>query len=94
MESIFLTCIIDAFEKRDVMSTDVTNAFIQAIFLRNPGEDRTIMNITGKLVDILVNMHPEVYKDYIVLEKGKRILYIEILKAIYRMLEAALLWYQ
>ena len=94
MESIFLTCIIDAFENRDVMSAAVPNVFIHAIFSRNPGEDRKIMKITGKLVDILVNMYPEVYKDYVVLEKGKRVLYVEILKAIYGIMEAALLWYR
>lgn len=94
VESVFLTCVIHAHKGRDIMSADVPNAFIQAIFPRTPGQDRTVMKITGKLVDILVNMHPNVYRNYVVLKKGKRVLYAEILKAIYGMLEAALLWYQ
>lgn len=52
------------------------------------------MKITGKLVDILVNLHQDIYGDCIVLEKGNKVLYVEILKAIYGMLETALLWYQ
>ena len=75
------------------MLADVPNIFIQGAFSREPDEDRTTMKTMGKLVDILVNMHPEVYKDYIVTEKGKRVLYAEIPKAIYGMLEATLLWY-
>ena len=71
MEAIFLTYIIDAYDYRDVMSADVPNAFTQAVFPRDPGEDWTTMKITGRLVDILVNMHPEVYQDYVVVEKGK-----------------------
>ena len=94
IEAIFLTCIINAYKYQDTMLADVPNAFIQAVFLRESGEDRTIMKITGRLVDILVNMHLEVYKDYVVIEKGKQVLYVEILKAIYGMLEAALCWYR
>ena len=94
MEASFLTCIIDPYEYRDVMSADVPNAFTQAVFRRDPDKDRTVMKITGRLVDILVNMHPEVYKDCVVVDKGKRALYAEILKAIYGMLEAALCWYR
>ena len=63
------------------------------MFPREPGEDRTAMTTLGKLLDTLVNMHPEVCRDFAVLKKGKRVLHVEILKAIYGMLEAALLWH-
>lgn len=69
MELIFLMCVINAYEHRDIMLANVPNAFIQEIFLSKPGEDRTIMKITGKVVDSLVNMHPEVHVDYAVMEK-------------------------
>ena len=29
IESLFLTCLIDAYEGRDIMSMDIANAFIQ-----------------------------------------------------------------
>ena len=92
VESAFLTCIADAHEERDVMSADAPNAFIQVMFPRSPGQDQTIVKIAGKLVDTLVNMHPEVHKDYVVPEIGKRVLCAEMLKATCGMLEAALSW--
>ena len=83
--------MIGAHEGRDVMTTDIPNAFIQA---QMPEKDEmVIMKITGKLVDILVNMHPEEYEEFVVYENGKKVLYVEILQAMYGMLEAALLWY-
>lgn len=69
MDSAFLTCIIDAYKEQDVMSADAHNAFVQAMFPRSPGEDWTIMKITGRLADVLVNMHQEVHKNYAALKK-------------------------
>ena len=93
-DALMITCAIDAFEKRDIMSLDVPNAFIQTDApLKKIGE-RVVMKIRGRLVDWLVEMAPDAYKNYIVIENGKRVLYLIILKAIYGMLEASLLWYQ
>jgi hypothetical protein len=43
---------------------------------------------------MLVNINPELYGPALVLENRKKVLYAEVLKAIYGMLEAALLWYK
>ena len=51
------------------------------------------MKIVGPLVGILVAMHPEECQEYVVYEKDKPVLYVEILRALYGMLESALLWY-
>ena len=56
-------------------------------------DEKVIMKITGELVDVLVNMHPDTYAEYVVYEKDRKTLYVEILQALYGMLEAALLWY-
>ena len=94
-ESIFLTAIVDAKERRDVMSNDVPNAFIQAWMPKQKdGEARVIMKITGVLVDYLVDIAPEVYGPYVVFENGRKVLYVQVLKALYGMLVAALLWYK
>ena len=53
-----------------------------------------IMKITGVLVDLLVQLAPEVYTTYIVYENGQKVLYIQVLQAIYGMLQASLLWYK
>ena len=91
LESILLTGIIDTHKGRGIMTTDIPNAFIQAPMPKR--EEKVIMKSTGKLVDILVNMHPEQYEEYVVYKKNKKVLYVEILQALYSMLEVALLWY-
>ena len=95
LEGIFLTAIIDAKEQRDVMSADIPNAFIQAQMPEvQEGEERVIMKITGMLVDLMVEIDPGRYGPFVVFENGKKILYVQVLKALYGMLVAALLWYQ
>ena len=95
LESIMITGVIEAKEERDVMSNDIPNAFIQAyIPTKQPGEDRVVMKITGMLVDMLIEIDPEKYASAVVLENKKKVLYVQVLKAIYGMLEAALLWYK
>ena len=69
--------MIDTHKGCDVMTTDIPNAFIQAPMPEK--DEKVIIKITGKLVDILVNMHPEEYKEYIIYEKSRQFLYVEIL---------------
>jgi hypothetical protein len=89
LESILITGVIEAKEERDVMTCDIPNVFIQAYLpKKEPGEDRVVMKITGVLVNMLVDINPELYDPAIVLENCKKVLYVEILKAIYVMLEA------
>jgi hypothetical protein len=60
------------------------------------GNERVIMEITGVLVDMLVELNPELYGPYVVYERNRRnkILYVQVMRAIYGMLEAAILWYK
>ena len=60
MESISFTTVIDAKKNRDIMTTDIPNAFIQAHMpeIKN-GEHPVIMKITGVLVDLLVKLAPD-----------------------------------
>mgnify|MGYP006205022333 CR=1 FL=1 len=95
LESILLTAAVDAKENRDVMSADVPNAFIQTKMPeRKEGEERVIMKITGVLVNLIVDIAPEIYGPYVVVEKGKRVLYVQVLMVLYGMLVASLLWYK
>ena len=52
------------------------------------------MKIRGALVDMLVQIAPEIYKDFVSYERGQKILYVQVLKAIYGMLQSALLFYK
>ena len=52
------------------------------------------MKITRVLVDYLVEIAPEIYGPYVVFQNGKKVLYVQVLKAIYGILVALLLWYK
>jgi hypothetical protein len=95
LESIMLTAMIDAYEGRDVMTNDVPNAFIQALLPpTKPGDPRVIMKITGVLVDMLIAIAPDVYGGFVTYEGKREVLHVEVLRAIYGMLQAALCWYE
>ncbi|CAJ1943974.1 unnamed protein product, partial [Cylindrotheca closterium] len=92
-EAITTTCVIDAHKGRDIMTLDVPNAFIQTYMPdAKEGEDRVYMKITGMMVQILIDMAPE-YREYVVLENRKPIIYVRVLRAIYGMLQSSLLFY-
>ena len=57
------------------------------------GKEWVTMKIAGVLVDMLVQLNPEIYGPYIVFEKQQKVIYVQVLKAIYGMLQAALLRY-
>ena len=95
LESIMITAVIDAKEKRDVMTADVLNASIQAKMPEGQkGDEQVMMKITGVLVDMWVQLDPGLYGSHVVLENGKKVIYVQVLRAIFGMLQAALLWYQ
>ena len=94
LEAIFTLAAIDAHEGRDVMTADIPNAFIQTEMPDTPGKDKVIMKITGVLVDMLVQLDPITYEEHVVFEKNRKVLYVQVLRAIYGMLNASLLWYK
>ena len=72
LESIMLTSAIDAKEEREVMTVDIQNAFIQTKMERKENDDKIIMKITGIMVNMLVQISPEVYGPKVVYQKGKK----------------------
>ena len=74
------------------MSLDIPNAFVQTSI--PPGDEKVIMKIRGVLVDILYELAPEVYQAYVVRGCKHKPLYVEMLKALYGMLVASLLYYK
>ena len=63
LEDIITTGVIDAGQERDVMTLDTSNAFLQTEIALDG--DNIIMNIRGKLVDILIEICPVVYDKYV-----------------------------
>jgi len=46
------------------------------------------------LVGLLVKVAPNIYGSFVVFENGRKVLYLQVLRALYGMLQAALLWYK
>ena len=89
-----LTAVIDVHEGRDIMCADIPKAFIQAEMPNiSDGEERVTMKISGVLVDMLVQLSPKIYGPSLCLRNNKRSSTFKCWKAIYGMLQAALLWY-
>jgi hypothetical protein len=92
-ESVILTSIVDAEERRDTAVIDIPNAFIQTRVEKK--EDQTIMRITGELVDSLLEIAPGVYDDYVYLnKKGVKVVIVRCKNAIYGTMVASLMYYR
>ena len=74
------------------MTVDVPNAFVQTEI--DQSGEKILMKIRGVLVDILVGMEPEDYKDFVVVHGKHKVLYVWMLKALYAMLVSSLLSYK
>jgi hypothetical protein len=88
-EAVFLTAVIDALEERDVAVLDVPGAFMQADM-----DELVHVRFTGKMVDLLLDIDPVMYGPCISYEKGEKVLYVELLKALYGTLRAARLFWE
>ena len=90
MEAVLLRCIIDAEEERDVAVIDIPNAFIQT---RAENEKYMVyIRVRGILVDLLIEIVPDVYDPYVKLDKKRtKVLILQCLNAIYRTRVASLL---
>ncbi len=93
-EAILLTAAIDAAEERKVITVDIPNAFVQTDVSDDKDGDRICMVVKGPLVDMLIEIEPETYSGKYVMQKGQKVLYLHVKKAIYGMLQSALLFYQ
>jgi len=87
-EALFLTCAVDAVEKRAVLICDIPGAFMQADI------DETVhLRLEGPILSALLRID-STYAKFVVLERGKPVLYTELDKALYGTLQAALLFWE
>jgi len=90
-ESVLLSCIIDAEEGRDVAVVDIPNAFVQTCI--EDEKDMAFIKIRGVLVDILVDIAPDVYKPYVSKDKkGVKQLLVQCQNALYGTMVSSLLY--
>jgi hypothetical protein len=93
-ESHLIIAVIDAKQGRDVMTTNIPNTFVQMDIEDKPNGEKIIMKIQGTLVDMLVDISPNTYQAFVRHEGNKKILYVKMTKALYRMLQSSLLYYK
>ena len=85
IESVMLSCVIDAMEGRDVATVDIPGAFMQA------NMDETVhMRLHGTMAELIAKIDPKLYRKYMQLENGKPLMYVELAKALCGTLRAAL----
>jgi hypothetical protein len=89
LESVFITSTIDAKESRKVVTVDIPGAFLHA-----DNDDYVIMKMVGTLGELMVKINPKLYRQYVILEKGRSVLYLRLQKALYGMMKSALLFHR
>ncbi len=89
LDSVFLTSMIDAKENREIVTIDIPGAFLHA-----DNKDYVIMKMVGTLAELMVKTNPKMHRQYVVLEKGKSVLYLGLQKTLYGMMKSALLFYR
>ena len=89
-EGIMMSMAIAAFERRDIVTCNIKGAYLNAKM-----NEKIIMIFRGELVDYLVKTDPKKYEKYVhITKKGKKVLYVRLLKALYGCMQSALLWYE
>jgi hypothetical protein len=87
-DSLFTILIKSAKEGRQIATWDIEGAYLLA------DQDRfVVVKFEGASVDILCEVNTD-YKRFVVIENGKKVLYLRLLKALYGCLRSALLWYE
>jgi hypothetical protein len=89
IEALMMSCVIDAKEERDVATADIPGAFMQADM-----DETVYMRLEGVMVDMLMELDSTKYAQYITTQHGKKVMYVQLVKALYGTLRAALLFWR
>ena len=89
LESVFVTAAIDVKENREVVTIEIHGAFLHAT-----NDDYVVMRMNGTLAELMAKTDPKLYRKYLMDEKGKKVLYLRLQKALYGMMKSALLFYR
>jgi hypothetical protein len=89
LESLFLSTMIDSHERRKVITCDIPGAFMQADI-----DEVVHVKFEGDIAKLLAQVDERTYRPYLVTENGKTVLYVQLKKALYGTLQAALLFWK
>ena len=89
-DGVIITSTIEAHEGRDVAVIDLTNTFLNA-----DNNEQNIMLLKVKLAELMVQIDLQMYRKQIITSsKGEPTLYVCLSKALYGLLQSALLLYR
>ena len=88
IESMILTCMVDAYERRHVGTCDIGGAFMHADI-----DEKIHIKLDGELALLLIKVD-ETYAQYLTYENGTPVIYTELSKALYGTLQAAKLFWE
>jgi hypothetical protein len=90
IESVFLTSVVDAKEGRRVITLDIPGASMQTDI-----DEVVHVRLEGAMARLLVKVNPKLYEQYLEKDKnGKPVMYVKLRKALYRTLQAAMLFWK
>jgi len=90
IEAMMLSCTIDAKENRYLVVSDIPGAF-----LHTDMEDNVHMLLEGTVTEMIAKLDPTIYRKLIWYNRHvKPMLYVQLKKALYGTLQAALLFWK
>ena len=87
-EALFLSCVIDAQEGRQVATVDIPGAFMHSEM-----DEVLHLRLDGPMAELLCKVDETKYRPYMCYEKKKPVLYVQLMRALYGTLQAALLFW-
>jgi hypothetical protein len=88
-KAVFLTSVIEAQERRKVMTINIPRAFMHVDI-----NELIHVRLEGPMAKLLTRVDPDKYQTYMSKENRKQVLYVELQKALYGTLQAALLFWK
>ena len=73
-----MTAVVDAWENCKVVVLGVPGAFMQVDM-----DELVHMQFQGEMVDKLLEIDHDLYSSYVTVEKGEKVMYVELLKVLY-----------
>jgi hypothetical protein len=69
-----ITVAIEADENRDIMTVDISKAFVQTEIVNK--DERGMMKSKGQLAEMLGKIEPEVYENYLIEEDNEKVIHV------------------
>ena len=89
-KGLILSTAINAYKEWEMSIVDTGTAFLHA-----DNDEEVLMKLRGKIVELLVQLEPTMYRKYVTVgPNGEPILYVRLLKVLYRLLRSTLLFYK